>query len=194
MVGLLTDNAGFDIATELVGAPLVRPKWSQIALRFPVPPGEAPRDAGAHLDGIPTADNGVPYDGRIHGFSLLAGVLLSDIPEAGHGNLTVWPGTHLAMSRWFAEHGNHVEDPNAFFQMNHRLAAEAGQPVAITGQAGDLVLAHYLLLHGVGGHAGPGIRYAVFYRLNTVDHDSLGDDVLTDPWAEWPAFKPSVSV
>ncbi len=103
MVGLLTDTGAWEIVSGLVGRPLVRPTSAQIALRFPVPPGTPPRGAWPHIDGVPTADNGVLFDGRLHGFTALAGILLSDLPQPGHGNFTVWPGSHLAMARWFRQ-------------------------------------------------------------------------------------------
>jgi hypothetical protein len=186
MLGLLCDTEGLALATSLVGRPLVTPSYVQLALRFPAAPGEPGRTPGAHIDGLPSSANGVPADGRIYGFTLLAGVLLSDLWDEGHGNLTVFPGTHRHMAAWFAENGTHFRDASVVYQANARIAAEQSSPVAVCGRAGDLVLAHYLLLHGVGRHAGPNIRYAAFFRLNSEDRESLGDRVFTDVWAEWP--------
>ncbi len=152
-------------------------------------PGQPPGALGPHIDGIPTSLNGVPADGRIHGFTVLAGILLSDMDEPGHGNLTVWAGSHLAMARWFAEHGTRIPDPDAFIEAAARVAYGTAEPVAVTGRAGDLVLAHHLLVHSSGGHAGPGIRYAAYFRLSTAARDDLGDAVVTDPWAEWDAMR-----
>ncbi len=64
----------------------------------------------------------------------------------------------------------------------------------MTGLAGDLIVAHYLLMHGVGSHGGPGIRYAMFFRLSSEDREELGDAVFTNPWAEWDAIRPLVAV
>ena len=50
-------------------------------------------------------------------------------------------------------------------------------------------MAHSLLMHGVGRHQGPGIRYAVVFRLSAEGRDQLGDVVFTDPWAEWDAMR-----
>ena len=56
-------------------------------------------------------------------------------------------------------------------------------------QAGDLLLAHYLLLHAIGVNEGPNVRYAVFFRLEREDHDGFGDRAYTDVWAEWDAMR-----
>lgn len=189
IVGLLTSTGGLAMATNLVGRPLVQAGRAQIALRFPVAPGSVTHVPWPHLDGVATPTNGVPRDGRLHSFTLLAGVLLSDMPEPGHGNFTVWPGTHSSMARWFQKHGTSVTDPEAFLGAIGRVGTTTSKPTAVTGRAGDLILAHYLLLHGVGPHAGPGIRYAVFFRLTSEGREELGDAPLTDPWAEWDGMR-----
>jgi hypothetical protein len=189
ILGLLTETGALALAAQLVGRPIVMPDRAQIALRFPVPPGRPPFVAGAHVDGVPTEFNGVPSDGHIHGFTVLAGILLSDLSGPDQGNVTVWPRTHLAMADWFAEHGTEVTDPGAFDRATEEVAAATSEPVALTGRAGDLLLAHHLLAHANGAHTGPNVRYEVFYRLSTDVRDDLGDAVLTDPWAEWAAFR-----
>jgi hypothetical protein len=189
ILGLVTETGALDLAAALVGRPITVPERGQIALRFPVPPGNPPFVAGAHVDGVPTEFNAVPSDGRIHGFTVLAGLLLSDLPGPGQGNLTVWPRTHIAMAEWFREHGTTVEDPQSFFRATEAVAAATSEPVMVTGHAGDLLLAHHLLAHANGAHTGPHVRYEVFFRLSTDVRDQLGDDVLTDPWAEWMAIR-----
>ena len=99
IIGLLTQTDGLKIAESLVGQPLITPPRGQITLRFPVARGQPPHSLGPHLDGIPTPLNGVPTDGQIHNFTILAGVFLSDCPAGDHGNFTVWPGTHLETAR-----------------------------------------------------------------------------------------------
>ena len=188
ILALLNGTDAFAIAEALVGQELVAPTSAQITLRFPVAPGDEPDAPGPHLDGIPTPLNGVPSDGTIHGFTLLAGIFLSDCPAGDHGNFTVWPGTHLATARWLRSRGTRVDDPGSFFAGLRELAAATSQPRPLAVRPGDLVLAHYLLLHSSGRHRGPNIRYAVFYRLQTAHHAETADASLTDPWLEWPAF------
>jgi len=189
ITGLATDTAVLQFATELVGRPIERPTAGQIALRFPMPPEMLTWYEAPHVDGVPTDLNGVPNDGVIHGFTLLAGVMLSDTPDPDQGNFTVWPGSHLAMARWFGEHDTRIPDPQAFFAAVDDVARATSDSYPVPVQTGDVVFAHHLLAHANGGHTGPRIRYATFFRLSTDVRDSLGDAVLTDPWAEWDAMR-----
>lgn len=190
IMGLLLDSPALDLSATLVGRELDRPAEAQIALRFPVAPGTQPTYPAPHIDGVPTGHNGFS-SGRLHGFTVLACVLLSDLPEPGHGNFTVWPSSHVAMARWLSDRGHpvRVDDGEEFHRESAAVAYRAAEPVAVTGRAGDLILAHYLLMHRVGSHQGPGIRYAVFFRLCAYGRDQLGDEVFTDPWAEWDAMR-----
>src|SRR5262249_29219395 len=89
ILGLLNDTPALDLAMQLVGRRLAGPDRAQIALRFPVPPGAPPYYAGAHVDGVPTGINAVPDDGEIHGFTVNACVMLSDLTGPDQGNFTV---------------------------------------------------------------------------------------------------------
>lgn len=190
IIGLLLDSPAFDLSAALVGRPLDCPTEAQIALRFPVAPGTQPTVPPPHIDGVTNTLHGFP-SGKLRSFTMLACVLLSDVPEAGHGNLTVWPGSHVAMARWLSDRGyaDRVDDPTEFLRHSAALADGVAEPVAVTGRAGDVILAHYLLMHSPGSHKGPGIRYAVFFRLSAQGRHELGDSVFTDPWAEWDAIR-----
>lgn len=164
------------LAESVIGAGRVAPvRGGQIALRFPAP-GPA-RDPHAHIDGMYTPTNGVPK-GTIGNFTALAGVVLSDVDEPFWGNLTVWPGSHLQHAEWFRERG-----PQSLLEGMPQV--ELRDPVQLTGKAGDVVLAHYLLAHGVAGNAGPHIRYGIYFRLNHVDHERTKWESMVDPWLEW---------
>jgi ectoine hydroxylase-related dioxygenase (phytanoyl-CoA dioxygenase family) len=116
-------------------------------------------------------------------------VFLSDCPSGDHGNFTVWPGTHLETARWLRARGTGAADPETFFADLRELADASSEPTPLAVRAGDLLLAHYLLLHSSGRHRGPNIRYAVFYRLTSHQHAEIADVALTDPWLDWPAFQ-----
>jgi hypothetical protein len=189
VMDLLLASGAFETAGSLVGRAIERPASGQVALRFPAGSSTAGAGPRPHIDGVATATNGVPDDGQLHGFTLLAGVLLSDLSEPGNGNFTVWPGTHLSMARWLTERGTRFSEPLAFVEAVEDVATKTAKPHAVTGRAGDLVLAHYLLLHGVGRHLGPAIRYIVFFRLTAERHDELGTSPYTDPWCEWDALR-----
>src|SRR6185295_3360722 len=74
----------------------------QIALAFPQAGPAAP--PYPHLDGLPTPTNGVPA-GEVRSFTLLVGIVLSDVAAPGAGNLTVWPGSHRLYEAHFREPG-----------------------------------------------------------------------------------------
>ncbi len=71
------------VVQQLIGAKRV-PEWTgdgaQVALIFPtLTPGTGkPENFGYHIDGIPTENNGLEH-GRLHPFSMLVGVYLSDM-------------------------------------------------------------------------------------------------------------------
>ena len=154
--------------------------YGQIALRFPGlqdPHGE-PRP---HIDGMYSPTNGVEK-GTIGSFTALLAVLLSDLPEPYAGNFTVWPGSHAQNAAFFREHG-----PESL--LNGMPAVTMRDPVQITGRAGDAVLAHYLLAHGVAPNASPHVRYAIFFRLTHVDHERQKWESMVDPWLQWEGVK-----
>jgi ectoine hydroxylase-related dioxygenase (phytanoyl-CoA dioxygenase family) len=150
----------------------------QCALRWPRPPEVAEAKPGAaHIDGTYAPNNGVPA-GEIHNFTALACVLLSDVPRPDSGNFTVWPGSHLVHERYFREHG-----AQALLQ-SPKL--DLGAPAQITGRAGDLIIAHYLLGHTVAANLSPHVRYAVFFRLNSTALTSANRlGAVTDAWRDW---------
>lgn len=171
LLGLLNDTAALPLLSNLLGAPVRRAEHAQVALRFPTPPGTPPGSPSGHIDGIPTPTNGVPFDGRLHGFTALAGVMLADLPGPDMGNLVLWPGSHRLVADYLARHGTDLPDPDVFMRAIRDLAAQAGDPVAVTGEAGDLVIVNYFTIHTSGPHVGPGIRYMLYYRIWHPDGD-----------------------
>lgn len=165
------------LAEAAIGAGRVEPVRSgQIALRFPEPTDDRP-EPGAHIDGMYYPGNGVP-EGLIDNFAALAGVLLSDVPEPFCGNLTVWPGTHAANAAYFRERG-----PQSLLEGMPRVPMPP--PRQITGRAGDVILAHYLLSHGAAANVWPHVRYAVYFRLRRADHERTRWASMTDEWVQW---------
>lgn len=155
----------------------------QIALRFPTlkDPPPLPR---AHLDGVYTPTNGVPK-GTIASFTALVAVLLSDLERDDAGNFTVWPGSHHVYRKHFAEHGHGL-------LLGEKTDVEIGAPKAITGRAGDVILCHYQLGHGITPNVSPDVRYAVFFRLKHHDHEAQSIEVLTDIWRHWPGIREAI--
>ena len=60
------------------------------------------------------------------------------------------------------------------------------QSVQVSGPAGSLLFAHYLLAHNIGGHDGPAgaRREVIYYRLQAAGHADRWRDVVTCPLAE----------
>jgi hypothetical protein len=77
-------------------------------------------------------------------FTVLAAILMTEQLAPNCGNLWVWPGTHLRHAEYFRAHG-----PQMFCAYP---PIDLPAPEQITGRAGDLVLAHHLLGHNIGGN------------------------------------------
>jgi hypothetical protein len=161
------------VAAEEAIGPVKPPSEGQIALRFPGLGGSAV----PHIDGISTPDNGVP-PGTLYHFTGLAGVFLSEVSEPDRGNLTVWPGSHELMADHLRTRG-----VNAVVDRFPDLRLPPPRPIC--ARAGDGILAHYLLAHGIAPNFGPHIRYAAFFRLFHLQHAEHGARPLVDPWLEW---------
>ena len=182
---LLLKTPAWELAEGLLGAGQIRPvTGGQVALRFPRLQ-DPPRRPGPHLDGLHSPNNGVP-EGTLASFTLLLGVLLSDLPEPDAGNFTVWPGTPHLYEQHFREHGTETLLRGMGGGMPD---VPLPPPVQITGQAGDIVLCHYQLAHGVAPNVSPHVRYAVFFRLSHIDHAAHKVEALTNIWLAWPGMR-----
>ncbi|CAO5186625.1 Phytanoyl-CoA dioxygenase family protein [Frankia sp. AiPs1] len=178
---LLTGSGAFALAETLTGPGTLVPPWQvQVALNIPPFPH---RPGMHHLDGV---GPDLP-DGRPGTFTLLAGVLLTDQPDDDGGNLWVWPGTHLTHAEYFRTHG-----PDALIAAGGYPPIPLPEPEQIRGRAGDLLLAHYLLGHNIGGNTSARTRRAAYYRIKRHGHDARWPDVLRDPWLEYDGIRAAV--
>ncbi|PYQ10150.1 MAG: hypothetical protein DMF83_01110 [Acidobacteria bacterium] len=180
ILDLLRATQAWLLAESLLGEGSIEAVRSgQIALSFPqTEPPEAPYP---HLDGLHTPTNGVPA-GEVRSFTLLVGVILSDVTGPGAGNLTVWPGSHRLYESYFRDNG-----PKSLLGGMPPIALP--DPVEVTGSVGDVVLCHYQLAHAVGANTSPHVRYAVYFRLKSRGHDGRRWECLTDLWKEWPGLR-----
>ncbi|MGK4578807.1 phytanoyl-CoA dioxygenase family protein [Kitasatospora sp. HPMI-4] len=175
LAALLTDSPAFGIAESLTGPGTLEVPWQvQVSLNIPPFPH---RPGMHHLDGFPPEP-----DGRPGTFTMLAGVLMSDQLHDDGGNLWVWPGTHLTHAEYFREHG-----PDAFLAAGGYPPIRLPEPEQVHGRAGDLLLAHFLLGHNVGGNTSETTRRAVYFRVKRTGHDPRWRDFLQDPWLDYDA-------
>jgi len=181
ITALINKTPTLTLAESAIGVGKIKPvEAGQIALRFPTlqDPPAPPRP---HLDGMYTPTNGVPA-GTIRNFTMLLGVALSDVTTTFAGNLTIWPGTHTIYERYFREHG-----PQAL--LNGMPPVDLPEPTQLLARAGDIILAHYELAHGVATNVSPHVRYAIYFRLYHVDHDLHGHATMADIWREWEGMR-----
>lgn len=169
------------LAESAIGEGQINPiSGGQIALRFPIVK-DPPPAPGPHLDGVHTSNNGVPK-GTISNFTALVAVLLSDLTRDDAGNFTVWSGSHRVYEEYFKAKGHDI-------LLGATPKIEVGPPRQIMGKAGDVVLCHYQLGHGITPNVSPDVRYAVFFRLKHRDHDEQKIEVLADIWRHWSGIR-----
>jgi hypothetical protein len=175
---VLLQSSAFALAESLVGAGrLTIPTEAQVALNIPPYPH---RPGGHHLDGV----NGIKPDERPGTFTMLAGILITDQPGPDMGNLWVSPGTHLTHAALFREQG-----PDWLMACGGYPKIDLPEPIQITGNAGDLLLAHYLLGHNIGGNISSVTRCAVYFRLKRDDHVDHWRTSLQDAWRDFDVVR-----
>jgi hypothetical protein len=169
----LTGSPALGLAEELAGAGTLEiPRQVQVALNIPP---YSHRPGIPHIDAANTEPTGEPIRGT---FTLLAGILMTDQLTENSGNLWVWPGTHLAHAAYFRDRGPHL------FCAYPPIDLPA--PEQVKGRAGDLLLAHYLLGHNIGGNYESGrTRRALYFRISSADHASHRREFLQDPWLDY---------
>ena len=173
----VTGSTAFGLAEELAGAGTLETPW-QVQVALNIPPY-------SHRPGLPHIDaaNAEPTDEPIRGtFTLLAGILMTDQLTENSGNLWVWPGTHLSHATYFRDHG-----PQLFCAYPPIGLPE---PEQVKGRAGDMLLAHYLLGHNIGGnYESEQTRRALYFRISDVDHESHRSEFLQDPWLDYQPIR-----
>jgi hypothetical protein len=180
LIAPLTSSPAFGFAEDLAGAGTLEVPWQvQVALNIPPFP---------HRPGIPHIDAGNPApvdEPTLSTFTMLAGILLTDQLTENSGNLWVWPGTHLTHAEYFREHG-----PRMFCAYP---PIDLPAPLQVTGRAGDLLLAHYLLGHNIGGNfESAQTRRALYFRISTADHASHRAEFLQDAWLDYAPVRSAI--
>ena len=177
---LLTDSPAWGIAEALINPlELTLPQQAQVSLN--IPPWRH-RPGGPHLDGLTPPEP----SGRPGTFTMLAGVFLTDQRSPDMGNLWVWPGSHRITAAYLRRHG-----PDALLEIAHPQFALA-QPEQIVGNAGDLLLAHYLLGHNMGGNLSTSVRRVVYFRLQSQGHAARWQQCVQDPLFEFAPVRAAI--
>jgi hypothetical protein len=149
------------------------PDHVQVSLNFPPFPH---RPGGPHVDGLTPPEP----SGRPGTFTLLAGIFLTDQPAENMGNLWVWPGSHRSAAAYLREHG-----PEALLASAPYPPVDLGEPRQVIGRAGDVLFAHYLLGHNMGGNTSGETREVIYFRLRREGHRNRWRDAVRDPLLEF---------
>lgn len=152
----------------------------QVALNIPPYPH---RPGGPHLDGHR------PEQTTPTSFTMLAAVFLCDESAPDSGNLWVWPGSHLVHEQLFAERGPTVLLATSGHTHSLDSPPALGDPRPVTARRGDLLLAHFLLGHNIGGNTSPTTRRILYYRLSADGHDQRWADTFLDAFREYPPLR-----
>lgn len=182
---LFNKTPALALAESAIGQGKIQPvRGGQIALRFPLLL-DPPLPPTPHLDGMHGKYNGVP-EGEIRNFTMLVGVALSDVTTDYAGNLTVWPGTHHIYEQYFRERG-----PQALLEGMPKV--DLPEPAQLTARAGDVMLVHYEVSHSAAPNVSPYPRYAIYFRLKHVDHDTHPREAMTNIWMDWEEMREFVN-
>jgi ectoine hydroxylase-related dioxygenase (phytanoyl-CoA dioxygenase family) len=182
----LRQSAALSAAEELVAPLRLEHAFDHIQVATTVPPW-------SHIPGGPHIDGHAKGQDPPGSFTLLAGILLTDQQAGSSGNLWVWPGSHQVHAQLFRERGTRALLPSGGHATLLDPPAVLGPRVELTGQRGDLVLAHYLLGHNGGGNTGPRPRRTIYHRLAAAGHRQRWEQTFLDPWTEYAPVRRAVS-
>ncbi|GGJ90509.1 hypothetical protein GCM10010123_20420 [Pilimelia anulata] len=176
LLALFHDSGAVDLATELLGdiAPVTT---AQIQVRIPAAAAPHQPVKAMHVDGVacPHLD-----PAELRTFSLLVGVLLSDITDPDGGAMHYQPSGHRLMAAWFRNEWNR----GVTAQTPPHIDTQRGTP--LLGHVGDLHLQHHLVPHAVGTNTTDTPRLMAYFRVSHPDHAERRLDALRDPWLDYP--------
>jgi hypothetical protein len=175
------DDGVLPLAESLIApARSDRPDHVQISLNIP-PWRHVP--GGPHIDGLTPPER----DGRPGTFTLLAGIFLTDQTRTDAGNLWVWPGTHRKVAAYLRERG-----PDVLIERAPYPPVDLGVPRQVTGRAGDVLLAHYMLGHNMGGNTTMTTREVLYFRLRRNGHRTRWRDAVQESLFEFEPVKAQI--
>lgn len=183
----LRRSGALTAAEELVAPHSVDHALGHIQVALNIPPYPH-RPGGPHLDGHR------PEQSAPASFTMLAAVFLSDESVPDSGNLWVWPRSHLAHQQLFAERGPTVLLATSGHTLSLDEPPPLGDPRPVTARRGDLLLAHFLLGHNIGGNTSPATRRILYYRLHVDGHEQRWPDTFLDAFCEYPSVRAASTV
>jgi hypothetical protein len=182
----LRQSGGLRLAGELVVPHVLEHGLGHIQVALNIPPFPH-RPGGPHIDGHR------PGQPKPDSFTMLAAVFLVDETEADSGNLWVWPGSHLTHQRLFAERGVGALLPVSGHAGELEPSVAMPEPRPVIARRGDLLLAHFLLGHNIGGNITDRVRRVLYYRLRCGGHDGRWARTFLDAFAEYKPLRRRVA-
>jgi ectoine hydroxylase-related dioxygenase (phytanoyl-CoA dioxygenase family) len=96
------------------------------------------------------------------------------------GCLWDWPGSHREAATYFKEHG-----PEALKSCIPYPPIHLSKPRQVTARAGDVMFAHYMLGHNMGGNVSDLVREVLYFRLRRAGHRQHWQETVQDPFLEF---------
>jgi ectoine hydroxylase-related dioxygenase (phytanoyl-CoA dioxygenase family) len=178
LLSLFHESSVAELVASLV--PDTQPITSvQIQIRIPESSAAAQPEKAMHVDGVacPHLD-----PAELRTFTLLVGVVLSEVTDPHGGALRYVPGGHLRMAEWFrTEWSVGITD-----QVPPHIDAEQGTP--LLGMPGDVLLMHHLVPHSVGRNTTTSPRVMAYFRVSHTQHSAQRLEALRNPWLEYPTL------
>ena len=122
-----------------------------------------------HIDGA-----GLDREEPAGRYEVLIAVLLHTVRDENDGAFVFWPGSHREV---FENLSARPREPlrtaihGCVPDLAKRSAALADRPTAFTGNAGDAVICHHLMVHGNAPRRRAGVRRMLFFRPGYLAYD-----------------------
>jgi ectoine hydroxylase-related dioxygenase (phytanoyl-CoA dioxygenase family) len=174
----LLKSGALQMAEELVAPLALEHGMGDIQIALNLPPYNH-RPGGPHIDGHR------PEQAEPHSFTMLAAAYLVDESKKDSGNLWVWPGSHLVHQQLFTERGVGVLLPVSGHPTMLNPPVVYSEPTPVYAHRGDLLLAHFLLGHNIGGNLTSEVRRIIYYRLSCRGHGARWAETFLDVFAEY---------
>lgn len=174
----LRRSGALELAEELVAPHTLDHGLNHIQIALNIPPYPH-RPGGPHIDGHGPGQD-PPFS-----FTMLAGIYLVDESEPMGGNVWVWPGSHLAHQQLFRQRGTRALLPSGGSVLSLDSPPTLAEPFPVLARRGDLLLAHFLLGHNIGGNTSDRVRRIAYYRLSCDGHQGRWADTFLDALTEY---------